>query len=206
MLRDGQPWFLDYQGGRKGALQYDIASLLYDGKADLPPDLRQQLLDHYLDCARRLTSISTATHSWSTTTPSSTCAFCRRWALMAFAVSTSARRIFCKAFLTRSRTCAGWRRMSSCPIALPALLDALEAMQASEKLQQSVRARGWPNGAHLQLFFSATACPPMNPATVGALSSMRAVCLTQGAKNSSAQLTGKDAAVIDYLDRQPERA
>ena len=49
MLRDGQPWFLDYQGGRKGALHYDIASLLFDGKADLPPALRQQLLDHYLD-------------------------------------------------------------------------------------------------------------------------------------------------------------
>src|SRR5439155_7232259 len=49
MLRDAQPFFLDYQGGRKGALQYDIASLLYDAKADLPPELRQQLLDHYLD-------------------------------------------------------------------------------------------------------------------------------------------------------------
>ncbi|MGI9101611.1 MAG: RapZ C-terminal domain-containing protein [Terriglobales bacterium] len=49
MLRGGQPYFLDYQGGRRGALQYDIASLLYDGKADLPPELRQQLLDYYLD-------------------------------------------------------------------------------------------------------------------------------------------------------------
>lgn len=49
MLRDGNPYFLDYQGGRKGALQYDIASLLYDAKADLPPELRQQLLGHYLD-------------------------------------------------------------------------------------------------------------------------------------------------------------
>ena len=49
MLRDGQPFFVDYQGGRKGALQYDIGSLLYDAKADLPPALRQQLLDHYLD-------------------------------------------------------------------------------------------------------------------------------------------------------------
>ena len=53
MLREGeptpQPYFLDYQGGRRGALQYDIASLLYDGKADLPPGLRQQLLDEYLD-------------------------------------------------------------------------------------------------------------------------------------------------------------
>ena len=49
MLRDGHPFFLDYQGGRKGALQYDVASLLYDAKADLPPELRQQLLDHYID-------------------------------------------------------------------------------------------------------------------------------------------------------------
>src|SRR6266705_2744850 len=49
MLRNGHPFFLDYQGGRKGALQYDIASLLYDAKADLPPELRQQLLDHYID-------------------------------------------------------------------------------------------------------------------------------------------------------------
>ena len=48
MLRGGAPFFVDYQGGRKGALQYDIASLLYDAKADLPPEIRQQLLDHYL--------------------------------------------------------------------------------------------------------------------------------------------------------------
>jgi aminoglycoside/choline kinase family phosphotransferase len=49
MLRGGEPYFVDYQGGRKGALQYDIASLLYDAKADLPPELRQDLLDYYLD-------------------------------------------------------------------------------------------------------------------------------------------------------------
>jgi aminoglycoside/choline kinase family phosphotransferase len=48
MMRGGEPYFLDYQGGRKGALHYDIASLLYDAKADLPPKLREQLLDHYI--------------------------------------------------------------------------------------------------------------------------------------------------------------
>ena len=48
MIRDGEPWFVDYQGGRRGALQYDIASLLYDGKADLPPSARAAILDHYL--------------------------------------------------------------------------------------------------------------------------------------------------------------
>src|SRR6266436_2210588 len=45
MLRGGVPFFVDYQGGRKGALQYAPASLLYDAKADLPPELRQKLLD-----------------------------------------------------------------------------------------------------------------------------------------------------------------
>ncbi len=48
MLRDGQPFFVDYQGGRKGALQYDLASLLFDAKADLPPELRDHLLYDYL--------------------------------------------------------------------------------------------------------------------------------------------------------------
>jgi aminoglycoside/choline kinase family phosphotransferase len=55
MLRDGQPYFVDYQGGRKGALQYDIASLLFDAKADLSPELRQLLLDHYLENLKKFT-------------------------------------------------------------------------------------------------------------------------------------------------------
>src|SRR5262249_25592770 len=48
LLRDGQPYFVDYQGGRKGALQYDIASLLFDAKADLPPAVREDLLYDYI--------------------------------------------------------------------------------------------------------------------------------------------------------------
>jgi len=49
MLVEGEPWFIDYQGGRQGALQYDLASLLYDSKADIPQDVREELMDDYLD-------------------------------------------------------------------------------------------------------------------------------------------------------------
>ncbi|MGC9356038.1 MAG: RapZ C-terminal domain-containing protein, partial [Mariniphaga sp.] len=49
MLKDGGAYFIDYQGGRRGALQYDLASLLYDGKADIPQEIRTQLFKFYIE-------------------------------------------------------------------------------------------------------------------------------------------------------------
>ncbi len=48
MIREGGPSFIDYQGGRRGALQYDVASLLYDAKAQIPESARERLLGVYL--------------------------------------------------------------------------------------------------------------------------------------------------------------
>jgi aminoglycoside/choline kinase family phosphotransferase len=47
-IKDDRPYFIDYQGGRKGPLQYDLASLLFQVKADLPYELREYLLDYYI--------------------------------------------------------------------------------------------------------------------------------------------------------------
>jgi aminoglycoside/choline kinase family phosphotransferase len=49
MLCDDKLFFIDYQGGRKGALQYDVASLLYDGKAGIPQKIRDLLLNYYVE-------------------------------------------------------------------------------------------------------------------------------------------------------------
>ncbi len=49
MLKNNEVYFIDYQGGRRGALQYDLASLLYDGKADIPQQVRIKLLQYYLE-------------------------------------------------------------------------------------------------------------------------------------------------------------
>jgi aminoglycoside/choline kinase family phosphotransferase len=49
MLVKGEPYFIDYQGGRQGPLQYDLASLLFQAKAELPERFRNEILDYYLD-------------------------------------------------------------------------------------------------------------------------------------------------------------
>lgn len=49
MIRDGQPYFIDFQGGRRGPTQYDVASFLWQAKANFSPVLREKLIDAYLD-------------------------------------------------------------------------------------------------------------------------------------------------------------
>jgi hypothetical protein len=49
MIKDGKPWFIDFQGGMKGAPQYDAASMLWQARANLPEDWKQELLHHYIN-------------------------------------------------------------------------------------------------------------------------------------------------------------
>jgi len=48
MVVGEEPWFIDYQGGRMGAAQYDVASLLYDAKIPMSDNDREELLEYYI--------------------------------------------------------------------------------------------------------------------------------------------------------------
>ena len=54
MVREGKVNFIDYQGGMKGALQYDVASMLWQAKAELSDSWKDSLLDHYMDCVDKI--------------------------------------------------------------------------------------------------------------------------------------------------------
>lgn len=57
IIKDGQPWFIDFQGGRRGPCYYDVASFLWQAKAGYPDDLRNELIEEYLDAAEKYREI-----------------------------------------------------------------------------------------------------------------------------------------------------
>lgn len=198
MLHGGKAWFLDYQGGRKGALQYDIASLLFDGKADLSPAVRQELLDHYLDSLANYIDLDREAflhHYYSYV-------YVRiLQALGAYGFRGFYER---KAHFLQSVPYAlknlKWLAANvKLPIALPALLDALAVMSESEKLKALGHTE---HGLTVRVFsFSFHRQAPADESGNGGGFVFDARSLPNpGREDRFKQLTGKDEAVIEYLD------
>ena len=60
MLRGDAPWFIDFQGGRRGPVYYDVASFLWQAKANFPDSLRQELVYEYIDALRTFRPVDEA--------------------------------------------------------------------------------------------------------------------------------------------------
>ena len=200
MLREGEPFFLDYQGGRKGALQYDIASLLYDGKADLPPQLRQELLDYYLDRLAACIPVDRA-------------AFMEHYyAFVYIRIMQALGAYGFRGFYERKphflqsvpyalRNLRWLAHNVKLPIALPALLEALQGMLGSEKLMSLASSA---DVLTVRIFsFSFHRQVPTDESGNGGGFVFDARSLPNpGREERFKQLTGKDAPVIDYLNQQ----
>lgn len=200
MLRDGEPFFLDYQGGRRGALQYDIASLLYDAKADLPPQLRQQLLDHYLDALIGYIALDRQ-------------AFMQHYyAYVYIRIMQALGAYGFRGFYERKehflqsvpyalKNVRWLLHNVTLPIALPSLMEACNAMLASEKLQ-SVASPGEPLTVRIFSFSFHRGLPKDETGNGGGFIFDGRSLPNPGREEQFKSLTGRDAPVIDYLNQQ----
>ena len=211
MLRDGKPFFLDYQGGRKGALQYDIASLLFDAKADLPPTSAPELLDHYLG---RLAGFIELDRE----------AFMRHYYAYVYVRIMQALGAYgFRGFYERKphflqsvpyalKNVRWLLHNVELPIPLPTLMEAFSNMVASEKLQnlgvELLRQRAAANSRPGRWWFGFSvfpftgACRKMRAGMAEDSSSMAGPCPIQGGKSNSRRSRARDAPVIEYLNRQ----
>ncbi len=199
MLRDGHPFFLDYQGGRKGALQYDVASLLYDAKADLPPELRQQLLDHYIDQVAGFIKLEREIflqHYYAYV-------YVRiLQALGAYGFRGFYER---KAHFLQSVPYAlknlRWLLQNvELPIALPTLMDAFQSMLGSEKLQ-GLTSAGEKLIVRIFSFSFHRGLPADETGHGGGFVFDCRNLPNPGREERFRELTGKDAPVIEYLNQ-----
>jgi aminoglycoside/choline kinase family phosphotransferase len=200
MLRDGEPYFVDYQGGRKGALQYDIASLLFDAKADLPPALRQELLDYYLD---QLAGHITLDRDL----------FLRHYYAYVFIRITQAlgaygfrglyegRPVFVQSIPYALKNIRWLLSHIELPIALPALMKVFSEMANWERLQ-GVAAEPAKLTVRIMSFSFHCGLPRDESGHGGGFVFDARSLPNPGREERFKAATGKDAPVIEYLEKQ----
>src|ERR1035437_9298434 len=198
--KEDQPFFLDYQGGRKGALQYDIASLLYDAKADLPPELRQQLLDHYLASLTGFLDLDRSEFMQ----------FYYAYVYVRIMQALGAygfrgfyerKEHFLQSVPYALKNLRWLLHNVELPIALPTLMEAFKSMVASDKLQGLTSE---PEKLTVRVFsFSFHRSLPQDETGNGGGFVFDGRSLPNpGREERFKTLTGKDAPVIEYLNQQ----
>ena len=200
VLRDGQPYFVDYQGGRKGALQYDIASLLFDAKADLPPELRQELLDHYLDALSGYLKIDRE-------------AFMKYYYAYVYVRILQAlgaygfrgfyerKQHFLQSVPFAMKNLRWLLHHVTLPIELPTLMAAFQSMLASEKLQ-GLAGQAEPLTLRIFSFSFHQGAPKDETGHGGGFVFDGRSLPNPGREERFKALTGKDTPVIEYLNQQ----
>ena len=200
MLRDAEPFFLDYQGGRKGALQYDIASLLYDAKADLPPELRQQLLNHYLEKLAGFADLKRDVfmlhyHAY---------VYVRIMQAMGaygFRGFYERKAHFLQSVPYALKNIRWLLHHAELPIALPTLMEAFKTMVGSDKLQ-SLATESENLVVRIFSFSFHQGLPKDEGGHGGGFVFDCRALPNPGREERFKELTGKDTAVIDYLTQQ----
>lgn len=202
MLHKNKVYFIDFQGGRKGALQYDVASLLFDGKVKLSSQQRERLLNCYINEVSKKIDINKETFVQQFY------AFCYIRIMQAmgaygFRGYFQRKDSFLKSIPNALKNIAYLQQNTTLPISLPELNKIFQQMINSQKLLSlgtnkqkltvTIKSFSYKKGYPMDIsgngggfVFDCRALP--NP----------------GRLEEFKHLTGKDIEVVNYLEEKEE--
>jgi aminoglycoside/choline kinase family phosphotransferase len=196
------PYFIDYQGGRRGPLQYDIASLLLDARADVPWKVRDALLEAYIAQVGGYGPVDRP-------------AFLRYYYGYAFIRTMQAfgaygfrglyegKPRFLLSIPYAVRNLEGLMARSRLPVALPALTGVWERLVGSESLRRIGGGPGPGLTVHIRSFSYRGGMPRDESGHGGGFVFDCRVLPNPGRHPAYADLTGRDAPVAAFLEREP---
>jgi len=198
---DGEPYFVDYQGGRLGCLHYDIVSLLYDAKAGLKPEIREMLLDYYIAEIGKYVKIDEKDfremfNAFAYVRIMQACG------AYGYRGLYEGKQHFVKSIPLAMRNLAYLLDKQKLPIETPELEQCLRSISTNDELLNIT-----PKLTVTVMSFSYKKGIPYDPTGNGGgfVFDCRAIP-NPGRYDEYKQLTGMDQPVIDFLEKEPEVA
>jgi aminoglycoside/choline kinase family phosphotransferase len=205
MIKNGEPYFIDYQGGRKGALHYDLASLLFDAKADLPHKVRAELLQYYISIVKKCAAIE-ETEFIQMFFGYVLIRIMQALGAYGFRGFYEKKEHFLKSIPYAIDNLSWLLNTVSFPIKIPSLTDALQGVVNSNEFRQISEVRSASNKLNVSLFsFSYRQSIPQDQSGNGGgfVFDCRAIH-NPGRYNQYKMLTGKDEAVKKFLQEESD--
>jgi aminoglycoside/choline kinase family phosphotransferase len=202
MVRDGAPWFIDYQGGRRGALQYDLASLLTDAKANLPFAFRERLIDSYLRALGKHLRVDRASFL-AAYDGFTLIRILQAMGAYGFRGFFERKAQFLQSVPYAIRNLEALLGSARIPVALPALFGALQHVVRSTRLRE-IAAVALPLTVHIRSFSYKRGLPADDSGHGGGFVFDCRALPIPGREERFALLAGDDAPVAAWLDGHVE--
>lgn len=203
MIRENKPYFIDYQGGRKGPLQYDVASLLFQVKARIPARIREELLEDYLDSLEQLADVDRAVFRQ----------YYDGFVLLrllqvlgayGFRGLIQGKPHFLQSIPFALESLAWWLEHASLPLDLPELKGSLEKLTGLKPYQPLPKNTGKTLSVAVSSFSYMQGIPADHSGNGGGFVFDCRALPNPGREEKYRAFTGKDEVIIQYLQNLPE--
>ncbi|MCB0609897.1 MAG: phosphotransferase [Lewinellaceae bacterium] len=201
MIKSGEPYFIDYQGGRRGALQYDLASLLYQAKANIPEDIKEDLLDHYLNAVQKLVEVDREQfiqyyHGYALMR------FIQVFGTYGFRGLFERKEYFIQSIPFAIRNVKWWLENVELPVEMPELTAVLQRIVQNKRFEpfDKIRASSSLLNVYISSFsYQRNGIPPDATGNNGGFVFDCRFIHNPGRYEPYKKLTGRDEAVINFL-------